>query len=143
MVRQNSDKKRGLNSRASLNQTVEINLRSLDSSPEGKMQRSPPDDSAAYYNDYFNKRSGTHIGVQDLTKIRMGSDSIGRAGSDIISSHHPSSRNALMSNAKAYTTNKAMELKAKQYEDEWALILKADLDKKNQLEQEKLQSKLN
>jgi hypothetical protein len=46
-------------------------------------------------------------------------------------------------NVKSYTTNKVNELKAKQYEDEWALILKADLDKKNQVEQEKRLSKIN
>lgn len=55
---------------------------------------------------------------------------LAKAGSDIIQSQKTSSRNN-STNAKSYTTNKTMELKAKQYEDEWALILKADIDKKN------------
>ena len=58
-----------------------------------------------------------------------------RAGNDIIS-NYSSSRNTNMS-VKAYSTNKIGELRAKQHEDEWAKILKADIEKKNQIEKER------
>lgn len=102
------------------------------------------DDSSIYYNDYFTKRADSNDKELRLyndnhkhsrISLRGNLDSISKVGKDIISSYSSSSRNGVL-NAKSYSSSRASELKVKQYEDEWALIMKANLDKKNELEKE-------
>eukprot|EP00347_Sterkiella_histriomuscorum_P020936 403335883 len=155
-IKQNADRKRiNMQSSKNLNQTAIINSNtSFDQSPSqqyGKLD----DTTNIYQQDYFNKRSGSNndrllLGPYDNSNrlnenlqsnahsrinLRANLDQISKAGNDIVSSYQ-SSRNTNL-NVKAYSTNKIGELKAKQHEDEWAKILKADLEKKTQIEKEK------
>ncbi|CDW86142.1 UNKNOWN [Stylonychia lemnae] len=130
-----------------LNQTANLgSIGDLEASPLKSVNESKLDDSNVYQLDYFSRRSGSNANYPNKNNLDTSSnmgrvnlrgnlEQISRAGNDIVSSYQ-SSRNTNLS-VKAYSTNKINELKAKQHEDEWAQILKADIDKKNQIEKEK------
>lgn len=86
--------------------------------------------------------NGGSLSRQQLIKPNF--ESITKAaGNDIISNYNSSRNGAATLNVKAYTQNKVSELKAKQFEDEWAKIQRADFEKKTMIEQERKLSQLN